>query len=162
MEQNKKRRALEIGKDVLIVLLACSALWLAAHTQLGRPLHALIREEEPRASSGYEQGEIRAEAALPMAMAVNIPGEMAGPDGETALARYGVQYDQEGCQTLFQQVAGPLVEALSSAGAPERITREQWEEVLHATPGVYMDFQGDIPMRVLSSQQVSTRVGMSP
>ena len=116
MEQNKKRRALEIGKDVLIVLLACSALWLAAHTQLGRPLHALIREEEPRASSGYEQGEIRAEAALPMAMAVNIPGEMAGPDGETALARYGVQYDQEGCQTLFQQVAGPLVEALSSAG----------------------------------------------
>ena len=150
MEQNKKRRALEIGKDVLIVLLACSALWLAAHTQLGRPLHALIREEEPRASSGYEQGEIRAEAALPMAMAVNIPGEMAGPDGETALARYGVQYDQEGCQTLFQQVAGPLVEALSSAGAPERITREQWEEVLHATPGVYMDFQGDIPMRVLT------------
>ena len=101
MEQNKKRRALEIGKDVLIVLLACSALWLAAHTQLGRPLHALIREEEPRASSGYEQGEIRAEAALPMAMAVNIPWEMAGPDGETALARYGVQYDQEGCQTLF-------------------------------------------------------------
>ena len=41
MRESKKRRAVELAKDVLIVLLTCSALWLAARTQLMDPLSGL-------------------------------------------------------------------------------------------------------------------------
>ena len=50
---------------------------------------------------------------------------------------------------LFQKVAGTLVEALSSSGAPESISRAQWEGALTSSLGVYMDFQGEIPLPVL-------------
>ena len=42
MRESKKRRAVELAKDVLIVLLTCSALWLAARTQLMDPLSGLL------------------------------------------------------------------------------------------------------------------------
>lgn len=63
--------------------------------------------------------------------------------------RYGVQYDQGAADALFQQVAGLLADGLSSAGQPERVNRYQWEEALTSCPGVYFDFQGDIPLQVL-------------
>ena len=46
MEKSKKRRAVELVKDVLIILLSCSALWLAARTPLAAPLRGLLQEEE--------------------------------------------------------------------------------------------------------------------
>ena len=46
-------------------------------------------------------------------------------------------------------MAGTLVEALSSSGAPESISRAQWEGALTSSLGVYMDFQGEIPLPVL-------------
>lgn len=154
MENNKKFQAVELLKDVLIVLLTASALWLAAQTPLSAPLRGLLREEDGHAASLPGQGVNRAEAALPLAMVANIPAGTGLPGGAGALegtegARCGLQYDQGACQELFQQVAGPLVEALSSAGEPEAIGRLQWEEALTGTLGVYMDFQGQIPMPVL-------------
>lgn len=154
MGRDKKRRAVELVKDVLIVLLTCSALWLAAQTQLLGPLSGLFQEEDTLASPGQSPEGNRAEAALPMAMAVNLsimtdlPGDSDLPAEE--MVRYGVQYDQAACQELFQQVASTLVETLSSAGAPERIDRAGWEEALGVLPGIYMDFHGEIPMPVLT------------
>ena len=45
MKENHKHRAIELGKDILILLLTCSALWLAAKTQLLGPLSNLLRED---------------------------------------------------------------------------------------------------------------------
>ena len=39
MENNKKRRAVELLKDVLIVFLTLSALWLAAQTPYAPYVH---------------------------------------------------------------------------------------------------------------------------
>lgn len=146
MRNSKARRAVELGKDVLIVLLTCSALWLTLRSPLVTPLKGMLREEPPQTSAGYGQTGDRLEGALPMAMAANLPGGARGG------ARYGALYDQAACQELFQQVAGPLVEALSSAGAPQAITRRQWEDVLSSDVGVFLDFQGDIPISVLMDQ----------
>lgn len=151
MSSNQKRRAVEILKDVLIVLLTCSALWLAAQTQLLGPFRGLFREERTQPSPGQSQSGERVGAALPMAMAVNLPGgegpELPGGQGE----RYGVQYDQAACEALFRQVAGPLAETLSSAGVPRTASRGEWEQALTGCLGVYMDFQGRIPISVLTS-----------
>lgn len=149
MGRNKKRRAIELLKDALIVLLACSALWLSGRTQLMGLLRGLIHEERPRSEQTQGQGTGWADAALPMAMAVNLAVGSQLPDGDET-SRYGVQYDQAACQTLFQQVAGPLAEALSSAGPPQSVDRKDWEEALCSAPGVYMDFRGAVPLSVLS------------
>lgn len=152
MERNRKRRAVEGLKDALIVLLTASALWLAAQTPLASPLSGLLREEGRQTVAVPGQGVNRAEGALPMAMVANLPGGVgvspAVPEG-TEGVRCGLQYDQAACQELFRQVARPLVEALSSAGAPEQVSRREWERVLTGTLGVYMDFQGRIPAPVL-------------
>ena len=148
MENKRKISAVELVKDGLILLLTCSALWLLAQTPLADPLRGLLREEGPRAAAGQAQGVNRAEGALPLAMVVNLPGSDRLPEGAEG-ARQGLRYDQAACQELFQKVAGTLVEALSSSGAPESISRAQWEGALTSSLGVYMDFQGEIPLPVL-------------
>ena len=150
MENKRKIRAVEVMKDILIVLLTASALYLAAQT----PLVAPLREEGRQTAPGHSQGVNRMEGALPMAMVVNLPGQPGMPAGAglpegAEGVRCGILYNQEGCQELFQRVAGPLVEALSSAGTPEPVNRRQWERALTDTLGVYMDFQGEVPLSVL-------------
>lgn len=154
MDKKKSCRVVELIKDILIVLLSCSAVWLAAQTPLAAPLQELLREEGPQAVPGQSQGVSRGSGALPMAMAVNLPGTASMPGGPgvpegSEGVRYGIRYDQEACQELFQKVAGSLSEALSSAGAPEAVTRREWENALTSCLGVYLDFQGRVPLPVL-------------
>lgn len=155
MERNKRQRGIELLKDALIVLLSVSALWLAAQTPLVAPFRGLLREEGHQTIPGQFQGDSRGSGALPMVMAANLPGgtdfpdSMPIPDGAQSV-HCGLLYDHAACQALFQQVAGPLVEALSSAGEPEQVSRRDWEEALTGALGVYMDFQGQIPMPVLA------------
>ena len=148
MENKRKRRAVEALKDVLIVLLSCSAVWLAVRTPLSAPLRGLLQGEGDQAAPGQSQAEGRAEAAVPVAMSVNLPGAAGMPEGSESV-RHGLRYDQASCQELFQKIVGPLAETLSSAAAPEQVTPEGWREALTGTLGVYMDFQGQVPMPVL-------------
>lgn len=157
---DKKRRMIELTKDALIVLLSCSALWLAARTPLAAPLWDLFREEGPQVIQGQNQVGLRDSGALPMAMAVNVPGGVDLPEGAEG-ARYGVCYDQAGCQELFQKVAGSLAETLSSSGAPQAVDREEWEAALTTRLGVYMDFQGQIPLPVLVGWLSGSETGLT-
>ena len=132
MEHRKGYRGIELMKDALIVLLTISALWLAAQTPLAAPMWGLLREERGQAAPGQSQDVNQGMGALPMAMVANLPaganlpGELSLPEGTEGI-RCGLLYDQAACQELFQQVAGPLVEALSSAGEPEPVSRSRWE-----------------------------------
>ena len=142
MNKAVKRRIVELGKDVLIVLLACSTVWLATRAELFGAMGGLLGEEEAPTGGTPIQTETRAEAARPLRMAVNL---LRG----TETARFGVQYSQADCDLLFQQVASLLVEALSSAGEAEEISSRQWNNALLSAPGVYFDFQGAVPLPVL-------------
>ena len=139
---NKRRRAVELLKDALIVLLTCSALWLAARGQILGPL-GLLREETPQTGGHQTQGSAGMDAVRPLRITASLTGE-AGP------GLCGIQYDQAEADALFQQVAGLLAEALSSAGEPEQVTRSQWERALITPPSVCLDFQGELPMPVLT------------
>lgn len=143
MDKGKKsRRIIELGKDVLIVLLICSALWLVTRSQIMSSLSGLLQEETPAGGTYETQGSSRADAR-PLRIIASLPGE-------TRTGRCALQYDQGSVDGLFQQVAGLLVEALSSAGTPEEVSRSQWEQVLTTPPSLCFDFQGEIPMTVLS------------
>ena len=155
MKQERKRRAVELCKDALILLLTCSALWLAARTQLLAPLDNLLGEDRTQTTAGQGQVGGQAGSMLPMAMVVNIPSgvvlsEGTGLPGEDEGIRAGIVHDQAACQELFQQMTGVLVEAMSGALTPQRISRGQWEAALTEQVGIYMDFQGEIPMPVLT------------
>ena len=156
MKQNHKRRAVELCKDALIVLLTCSALWLAGRTQLLAPLDHLLGEDRPQTAAGQDQMGAQTGSALPMAMVVNVPGDGTlaqgtGLPGEGEGIRAGLVHNQTACQELFQQVAGVLVEAMSGGITTQTIGREEWETALTERLGVYMDFQGEIPMPVLAA-----------
>lgn len=140
--KHNRRRLIEAGKTALIVLLACSAVYLTARTQLGRGMIShqggtLNWQEESTAGT-------QAELARPVRMAVTLTA------GDEA-ARYGVQYDTAGCDDLFQRTTRPLVEALSCAQSPQPVERQAWEQALNTAPGVYFDLLGEIPLEVLSA-----------
>ena len=138
----KRRRAIELAKDVVIVLLTCSALWLVTRSQIMSSSSGLLQEETPAGGTHETQGGTRADAR-PLRIVASLPGE-------TRTGRCVLQYDQAAVDGLFQQVVGLLVETLSSAGAPEEVTRSQWEQALTTPPSLCLDFQGELPLTVLS------------
>ena len=140
----KKRLAIELGKDLLILLLCCTAGLLAMRGQLFASAPRLFGGQDTRQTGTVEPvSGIQADAACPLRIAVSLPST----GGE--LARLGLQYDPAACQALFQQLAAPLAEALSAAGTPEQVSRQQWEQALSAAPGVVLDFQSPMPLPVL-------------
>ena len=144
MDKMRKRdRARELVKDALILLLTCSALWLAGRSQIFGPLGGILREESRGPETVQTESGARADAARPLRMAVSLQ------EG-TETIRYGVQYDPAAVDALFQQTAGLLVEALSGTGAPEAIGRLQWEQAQNYAPGLTFDFQGALPLEVLA------------
>ena len=137
--RDKTRRAVETAKTLLIVLLSASALWLIVGSGLfGRQLDTVL--ERRGAAAPPRAGTAAAADALPIGLAV------VNENG-----CYGVRYDQEAVAALFTRFAPLLNEVLSSTGEPEQATAAEWERALTSAPCVYFDFEGTIPLRVLSA-----------
>ncbi len=134
---SKKRRVIETLKNLLITALVCSAVWLVRESQMFRVSGVLEPPARNQESSPQQSGH--SAAVLPLHMVVMSQGGCCG-----------VQYDSNELSTLFNRMAPVLNEALSGAGSPEPITREEWESLLICDPGVYFDFQGALPLQVLS------------
>ena len=132
-----KRRWIEWGKDVLIVLLTLSAIYLLGMTPLVQDsgvLDLLAPKESPGAGLSEES---RGMVMLPVRLAVTGEG-----------GRYGVQYNEESLEELFPPLGALLRDALASAGTPQSITEGEWQRCLGGT-GVYFDFQGEVPLAAL-------------
>ncbi|WP_294516454.1 hypothetical protein [uncultured Pseudoflavonifractor sp.] len=149
MERRKKRRRLlELVKDVLIVLLALSAVYLTMRTQIGglagwngswlnRLFNGKTVSLLPTVSEETEENmQLR-----PVRMSVQL-----GSGG-----RYGVQYDQTAVDALFDATASLLGDALGSAQRPVQVTEGAWREALSDAWGIYFDFRGTVPLTVLSA-----------
>lgn len=151
MERKKKNRALELGKDLLIVVLVLLAVYLTLRTQLsaqiggGEPprwlagvLTLIDRGPGSQPAPGEKEGqtvEVR-----PLRIAVNIVG----------VGRYGVQYDSTVADKLFDEVLSTILgEALGSARTPQSVTEQEWQDALSNRSGIYLDFQGQIPIGAL-------------
>ena len=95
--EGRKQQVAERLKDVLILLLTLSALWLAAQTPLAAPLGGLFQEEGRQTVTAPGQEVSWGTGALPMAMVVNLPGgtnpSLTIPEGSESVRR-GLQYDQ--------------------------------------------------------------------
>lgn len=144
MDKRKNlRRAVELGKDLLIVLLMCSAVWMLTS---GGPMKRLggLREADAARNTGMQNhAAVREEAVLPLRMTATL---YQGSEP----VRYGAMHDAQAVDSLFQTAAGLLVETLSSAEQPQEIARREWEQALGRAPGLSFDFQGEMPLSALT------------
>ena len=136
------RTVIELGKDVLIIGLTCSALWMLRGGGLWQRV-SLVDDRTPGITEQQASAEDRAAAARPMSITATIQGGIQ-PE------RCVIRYDDSGVDTMFRQLAGILVETLSSVEEPAQIDREAWEAALAQSPGFCFDFQGELPLSVLS------------
>lgn len=140
-KQEKNSRLIELGKDFLIVALACSAIYLGADTLIVGGWSGLLQKGEETGSYVVTQRE-PSSVAWPVRMAIS------SWNGGSML-RYGVQYDREECENQFQPVASLLREALSGPGAAQSVTVREWHHALSNTSNIYFDLLGDVPLSVL-------------
>lgn len=143
MDKRKRlRTVVELGKDVLIFLLVCSALWMLFSNGLMQRLD-LGREDTSRVTGMQNSAAIREEAVRPMRLTATL---QSGAEP----MRYTAQHDETAVDALFQKTAGLLMETLSSMEQPEEITRGEWERALACAPGLCFDFQGEMPLSALT------------
>ena len=148
-----RRRAIELCKDVLIVVLACSAIYLAGRSQ---PYLGLGNGIFSTASRLLGMDGAAEEPVAPVQPADTVrPVSIAfctGVDlGEGVPERCGLQYDAASVDKAFDDtVRRFLGEALAGAGTPNPVDRDEWEQALQA-PGIYCDFLGQIPLSYLAT-----------
>lgn len=128
------QRAVEWCKDLLILLLTCSAFFLVSQTPMADQLKLLTAQPVQSTSPATARSE---EAAIPYAIAVR-----------SQLGLYGASYDETLVGRTFYQLSDLLGEGLSTAGPAETISRYQWQLLLES-PGVYCAFQGAPPLAAL-------------
>ena len=135
------RGAIELGKDILIIALACSAVWMLRGAGLWQGM-SLSDDVSAGITGEQVSAEEQAAAARPISITVTI--------GAGTPARRGVvQYDDGETDVLFRHLAGLLVETLASVGEAESVSRGEWEQALGRAPGFCFDFQGEMPLSVL-------------
>lgn len=142
--RNKRgRKWIEIGKDVLILLLTCSAVWMLLGSGLTHlSFDHLMGSEDEEMAGQQEQSVGWVESVRPLRIVATI-------SQWDQQVRYGVQYDRNAVDDLFQQTASLLVEALSNVQTPQRVARWRWTQALKQAPGLCFDFQGEMPLSVL-------------
>ncbi len=134
---DKRRRVVETLKNLVIVALACCALWLVGESQVFQVAGVLGQARQGSEEIGSPNAQDQ--MVLPVRMAVMSQSGCCA-----------VQYGSGDISGTFSRMAPLLNEGLSSAGEPKPIREEEWERALTSAPGVYFDFQGGIPLRVLT------------
>ena len=148
-----RKKWLELGKNILIVLLALvlvslTILALPAKTVTDTPwLAALVR---PFASvMGLTQGEL---TDTPLADTGSVTGaaqpiaiSVRNPAGRTSF-----QYDFSALDTAFEQFGAALGQALETAEAPKRVSIRQLETALGKT-SVAFCYPGTLPASLAAS-----------
>lgn len=142
-------RLAEWGKNLLIAVLAVSAVYLALRTGLYTSWversSSFFGALGGQTESAVSQPVSSADPAQPGAAA--RPVRMAVHDGA---GRFGAQYDAAQTDTLYSAFSSLLGEALSSASGCRTVSESVWRQAL-GQPGVYLEFPGAVPLSALRS-----------
>lgn len=128
-------------RKLLIVVLLVTAALLLWETGYLSGIGGRFRPGEHTATAGTES----AVDPKPAGMAQPLAAVVCGADG----GRYGAAYDRETVMAVFQRHSVDIVEALGSAGTPEIMTPEAFQDCLKRS-GVLLRFYGAQPLALLS------------
>jgi hypothetical protein len=137
-----RKRLIEWGKNLAIVLLTISALYLLLRSQLYSnlstlSLSSLVPGLDASVSDTTESSSLL-QVVLPVSLAVYHDG-----------GRYGVQYSADESDTLFKDMTPLLTDALSTLGEPMVISEDTFRTALTST-GLYLEFLSPLPLSVLT------------
>lgn len=133
----EKRRLWEGAKTLLIVLLACSAVYLAARTLFPWQLTRILPHPVQTGVGEGAPSEFSSQTLRPAALSVTAEDK-----------RYALLYHQDD-QEVYTRVSAILAEALGDAAAPQQIARRSWEQAL-LSPGLYCEYLAPMPLDTLS------------
>lgn len=145
-----KKRLVEWGKNLLLILLVCSTVYLTYRANVFSEIltyEPVARIIQPIAGwfgvtipeSTYAPGTVVPVAACrPVRMAVRNQGGL-----------YGVQYDDGAADELYEKLGRFLGQALGSVKDPEEVSLEQWLVALESE-GAYFEFPGEVPLEALA------------
>ncbi len=141
MRDKRRFRLIEWGKNLLILLLALSALYLLGRTWLSGEISDGIQGLLQDSTASADSTAVRSASAAvhPVRLAVYQDDR-----------RYGVQYSQEETDAAFSSLSTLFSEALGSAGVPQAVSEQDWRSALGST-GIYMDILYPVPLQTLSS-----------
>lgn len=139
MHEEKRRRALELAKTIVILALILTAVLQLGGSRLWNTM------QETLSGGGTSAGTAASDSTgghsaglLPVRLAVM-----------TDHGRCGLQYDEAQVSALFKNQLGNLLgEVLGGAGTPQATTSGQWQQAL-TEQGVYYDFLGCVPLEEL-------------
>lgn len=142
-----KGRWVEPAKTALIVLLTCSAVFLAAKTNA---YHTLAADLSDRFSTLFHHGTAPGEGGSAAAdrplMASRPVAAAVCPDGDAG--RYAAQYDSAAVSRLAEEHSALLGEALAAAETPQSVSTAAWRTALQR-PGLYFQFPTPVPLSAL-------------
>lgn len=127
-------------KNLLIIVLSLSALWLLSLTPLyiGSPLEQYVTDLFSSTESVGQASASPATTVRPAAIAVvNDHG------------RHAIQYDSVSVDAAFEDLSALLGMVLNTESTPFSVTEDRWRTAL-CDPGAYFDLNGTIPFATLS------------
>ncbi len=132
----------ERGKDVAIVGLFCLAIFLASQVEAFAQLSTVLSENNQEIVVNQSVGLEQWDGFLPI-------GIMVVTQTEEVVEQYGVQYQQEQLEDLFDQTSTLLREAMGGLSAARSISLEDFLEYITTPPCVYFDLRGDVPLELI-------------
>lgn len=139
-----KHRRIEHAKTVLIIILAVSAIFLGWQTELFNELFNSVPifgsvAGLVKSTSGDGAGSVPVkEAARPFCIVIT------GDEGW----RYGVKYDTDARNAVYDRTSSILGEALGAAAEMLEINENEWREAL-SVPGVFYEYMNPVKLSVL-------------
>ena len=141
----KGNRVVEWIKTVLIVLLSVSALMLAWRTDLfsgiidNLPFFGSVADLVRGSAGTTETGGVDIkEAARPLCIVIT------NENGD----HYGVKYDTDTRNAVYDRTSSIIGEALGSASMPKVVDESEWREALSGT-GIYFEYLYPVKLSVL-------------
>lgn len=135
--KGKRRRVWERVKTLLILVLSCSAIYLAGQTFFSEQLGGLFARSIQTEPASPGAAPLSGQTLRPAALAVTWS------DG-----RYGLLYHQDD-QEVITQTSALLAQALTGAAAPKTVTRQAWLQAL-GEPGLFCQYLAPMPLSDLS------------
>jgi len=147
-----KHRVIEWGKNLIILFLTASAFWLITRSPfyVGSPLERRVNELFSSDEKTVSETRLLSAAARPVSVAV-----------VSAEGRYGVKYNADAVNSVFDGLAPLLGEALNISEEPETIPEKRWRKALGDT-GVYLDFGNPVPLNALAEWLRGEEGGTAP
>lgn len=136
---------LEMGKNVAMVALTCSACYLVSQVDVYTHVPSYLLASDNEAMGLYPTVVEDYGGALPVAM-------MSISEREDGFIRQvGVQYQNQGNVDFYEACSQLLKESLGNMGQAEEIDFETFFSAVTSAPSLYVEYLGLIPFSLLES-----------